>query len=287
MAQIDRRRRFIFRGNAAAIGGRIVHPENVILDSPVSCSLTVAGGRTGATGEKLQFGTSVSVDRAEVSAVGLFDDVAQHLALTHREITADAATTTTQVFADVQGVQVGVNPILRVRHLRGAIEGHSPRGSGAPAIPVLTGIVIEGVEIGGCALKVTPVSSFFQEHDTHAKVLSAADDPDGHPGALHHLLLRSEIHGAAVPAKGRLIESGGIIYGTVVAKVEWADPKNEYPGSKITDHTVRVPGFGKLVFGEILITDVSRRLTMLRLELGSPEQGDVALAEVETNGVWS
>jgi hypothetical protein len=32
---------------------------------------------------------------------------------------------------------------------------------------------------------------------------------------------------------------------------------------------------------------VSRRLTMLRLELGSPVGGAVACAEVETNGIWS
>jgi len=49
---------------------------------------------------------------------------------------------------------------------------------------------------------------------------------------------------------------------------------------------VYVPDFGKLVFGEILITALSRRLTLLRLELGSPEGGDVACAEVESNGIW-
>ena len=37
---------------------------------------------------------------------------------------------------------------------------------------------------------------------------------------------------------------------------------------------------------EIFITDVSRRLTMMRLQLGSPDGGMVAAAEVETNGSW-
>jgi hypothetical protein len=35
------RRRFIFRGNAAAIGGRIVRPTDLILDSIATSSLTV------------------------------------------------------------------------------------------------------------------------------------------------------------------------------------------------------------------------------------------------------
>ena len=45
---MDLRRRFIFHGNAAAIGGRIVRPADVMIDSPVSSSLTVVGGRTHA-----------------------------------------------------------------------------------------------------------------------------------------------------------------------------------------------------------------------------------------------
>jgi len=32
--------------------------------------------------------------------------------------------------------------------------------------------------------------------------------------------------------------------------------------------------------------DLERRLTLLRLELGSPEGGDVACGEVQSNGIW-
>ena len=42
-----------------------------------------------------------------------------------------------------------------------------------------------------------------------------------------------------------------------------------------------------MFFGELLVTDLSRRLTLLRLELGSPVGGAVAAAEVESNGTWS
>lgn len=282
---IDRRRRFVFRGNAAAVGGRFVYPKDVIIDSRVSCSLTVAGGRTHATGDDLSFG-SVVVGRADVSAEGLFDDVARHLALTNREVTADALTTTTKVHAKVEHVRVGVGPTLEVNRLRGELRARSPLGSGEPSIPVPDGIEVDGVEIGGYVLEVVPAPGVFQRHDTRAKLLRAADDPDNEPEVSRHLLMRSELQGVPVPAKGRLLQSSGTIYGTVVKPLRWANGR-EYPHSVIKDHTVYVPGFGKLVFGEILITDFSRRLTMLRLELGSPEKGDVAFAEVETNGVWT
>ena len=48
-----------------------------------------------------------------------------------------------------------------------------------------------------------------------------------------------------------------------------------------------VPDFGKIFFGELLIADMSRRLTMMRLDLGSPLGGSLACGEVQSNGTWS
>ena len=284
--KIDRRRRFIFRGNAAAVGGRIVHPEDVILDSHVASSLTVAGGTSRNTGTKIRYGNYVGIESAETLAKGLFDDVKQHLALTMREVTADALSTTTQVEAKVQGVRVGAaKPILTVRLLRAALHSKSPSASGEPSFPVAEA-QIEGVDIDGHVLEVdTSATAVFQRHDTKSKLLKAADDPrESEVG--HQLLLRSPLHGVELPPQGRLLQSQSMIYATVVKSIRWKDNK-EYPGSKIlANHILWVPGFGKLLFGELLISDLSRRLTMLRLELGSPQKGDVAMAEVETNGVW-
>jgi hypothetical protein len=47
---------------------------------------------------------------------------------------------------------------------------------------------------------------------------------------------------------------------------------------------VRVPGFGKIYFGELYVTGESRRLTMVRFQLGSDDGGEVVAAEGETNG---
>jgi hypothetical protein len=287
MTEIDRRRRFVFRGNAAAIGGRIVHPEDVILESQVASSLTVAGGRSRNAGTKIRYGNYVGVDSAETLAEGLFDDVKQHLALTRREVTADALSTTTRVHAKVEGLHVGAaKPKLTVRLLRAGLHSKSPGTSGEPSFPVAEAAV-EGVDIDGHVLKVDVSVAVFQRHDTRSKLLKAVDDPNEAEDVSRHLLLRSPIHGVAVSGKGRLLQSQSMIYATVVKSITWENPKDPYPGATITDHIVRVPGFGKLLFGELLITDLSRRLTMLRLELGSPEQGDVAVAEVETNGVWT
>ena len=48
-----------------------------------------------------------------------------------------------------------------------------------------------------------------------------------------------------------------------------------FPGAKIDEHSVIVPDFGTIFFGELLISAFERRLTMVRFELGSPLRGYV------------
>jgi len=291
MPDIDRRRRFIFRGNAAAIGGRIVRPDDLILESHVASSLTVAGGLSRNKGTELNFERNgrryVHIKSAETFAEGVYDDVKRHEDLTHRLVTADALTTTTNVWAEIKGLTAGLNPVLTIEHLKASFKAISPAASGEPAIRVEQA-TIEGVAIGGVPLIVKTVPSVFQEYDTHSKLLRALDDPALRPRLEPHLLLKSQLHGvdpAIMPPFGRLLRSPGIIYATVVESIKWGGTPPD-ARAKITDHTVYVPGFGKLVFGELLISDVERRMTLLRLELGSPEGGDVACGEVQSNGIW-
>jgi hypothetical protein len=97
--------------------------------------------------------------------------------------------------------------------------------------------------------------------------------------------MKSAFGGRPAPPTGHLNEGRAGIYATIVKSVRWdGEP---YPGAQIDNHVVTVPDFGRIFFGEILITAAARRLTMLRLELGSPHGGDVAFAEVDTNGTWS
>ena len=133
---------------------------------------------------------------------------------------------------------------------------------------------------------VTLAVPLFQRYDTRSKLLTAADDPQfvrriGWP-PVHEVGGRGKGRSDAAAAAPdlrhdlrhhRQRRSNG--------------PASRIPGATIEQHVVTVPDFGKIFFGELLITDLSRRLTMLRLELGSPIGGAVACAEVENNGSWS
>ena len=81
-----------------------------------------------------------------------------------------------------------------------------------------------------------------------------------------------------------LVQADGTIYASVVRQIRWKG--KPYPGATIDHHLVVVPNFGRIYFGEIFISVFSRRLTMLRLQLGSPVGGFAAFSEAESNGSW-
>jgi hypothetical protein len=51
-------------------------------------------------------------------------------------------------------------------------------------------------------------------------------------------------------------------------------------------HCVTIPDFGKIYIAELIVDSRSRRLNMLRFELGSPDEGDYAAGGVGGNGSW-
>jgi len=288
-ATMELRRRFIFRGNAAAIGGRIVRPTDVVIDSSTASSLTVCGGRSRARAASTKFGEWVSFAAAATSAEGVFDDVKQETELTFHRIPEDSLTTSTRVMADVTGLSIGDKPKLTIKGLHAAFSSKSSSASGEPSITLGSDTVVDGaaIENGGIVyglsldLAVTP----FQQYDTHSKLLTAVDDPQFVREWGDCLFMRQPVAGAAAPPVGRLHYGCGTIYATIVRSIRWTG--NPYPGASIDQHTVMVPNYGTIFFGELLITALSRRLTMLRVELGSPVGGFVACAEVENNGAWS
>ena len=290
---MELRRRYVFRGNAAAIGGRIVRPADTILDSVVASSLTVAGGRSRARAGPARFGEFVSFASAATSAEGLFDSLQGHIDRTFGKIPEDYLTMTTRVSADVTGLSIGSDkPKLTIKHLHASMTSKSPAGSGETSVVPGNDTVIEGVVIDGHVLTIELALPVFQQHDTMSKLLVAADNPQfvKDSGDLLYMTPTTAAAppttpGTAPPPPSRLQCCSGTIYATIVKSIEWAG--EPISGAVIDQNMVSIPDLGKLFFGELLITSESRRLTMLRAELGSPIGGDVACAEVDPDGTWS
>jgi hypothetical protein len=277
-------RRFVFRGNAAAFGGRIVRPDDIVLEMPGASSLPVTGGRSVSKIGRTRFKEFASFDSASTFAEGLFDDRQGAIAVSNHLLQEDALTTSTRVQAEIRKLVVGSKQRLSVERLAAELRAKSPAGSGEPRI-TLGDVMVEGVVIDGFKLRVEIERGVFQRYDTHAKLLTAADDEDFVRRHGKHLFMTTNLEERPAPPPGRLVPGCETIYATIVRTIEWDGPAD--PAAQIDHHSVVVKDFGRIFFGEILITSSSRRLTLMRLELGSDDGGSAGGPDVDINGSWS
>jgi hypothetical protein len=281
-------RRFIFRGNAAAYGGRIYRPKNVVITGGATSSLTVVGGVSTGQSRPVKFEGFVSIGSATTSAEAAFDNARQALALTHGKVKEEELTTTTKVGASVENIVIGDKQSLvvpkkaqlRVGRLAGSLTSYS--GKPGDEMPIQLGreTIIDGVEIDGVPLKIVLNTKVFQSFDTLSKLQAAASDPN-FIEETGDCLFRGASVAAGTSVTGR---SPDTLFGTIVKELRWA--KQVHPTATIDHHSITVPELGVVFFGEILITATSRRVTLLRVKMGSHAGGMFASSEIDTNGSW-
>jgi hypothetical protein len=280
---MDLTRRFVFRGNASAIAGQIYRPKTINVDvTGGASSLGVSGGRSQSKIGGASFGDIIRFGSAFTFAEGLFDDEKQAAAVTDHKGRQSQLRTTTTVTAETREISVGVKTKVSIKRVRGTLVSKSPSaGSGEPTIAPARDTTIQGVLIAGNALTVNLNVGFFQKYDTRSKVVAAADDRKRlgeHPA---HFVTGATIEGQSADRPG-LISRDGVIYATIVKELKWEGkpPTN----ARIDGHTVIVKDFGTVYFGEMLISEHERRLTMVRFELGSPDGGYCDFVDVGSNG---
>src|SRR5262252_6050687 len=101
---MDYRTRFVFHGNASAFGGRLVRPDDIVLESSGASSLPVTGGRCRGEVRGAQFGDVIAVGSATTSIEGLFDNYAHAVEVSHGRLHQTALTATTTATADVRDI---------------------------------------------------------------------------------------------------------------------------------------------------------------------------------------
>lgn len=283
---MELRRRFAFRGNAAAFGGRIVRPEDVVLEMPGASSLGIVGGRSvsNISSTPASFKGFVTFKSASTFAEGLFDDLKGLIALSNHQVQEESLKSSTRVKAEIRTLTVGQKQRLTAARLSAELLSQSPTGSGEPPIR-LGDVAVTGVKIDGFELKVELYTTIFNENDTRAKLLTSIDTPAFVKKHGPQLFIKSATtKGAAAPPAVNLVAGTESIYATIVKSITWKDKPN--PNAKIDQHSVIVKDFGIIYFGELYITSASRRLTMMRLELGSDEGGSAGGPDVDVNGGW-
>lgn len=60
-----------------------------------------------------------------------------------------------------------------------------------------------------------------------------------------------------------------------------------YRGEKVIEGSIlREPGLGTIYFGEAIVNEHNRRMTLVRVEMGSDPEGSALMASADPNGIW-
>lgn len=277
-------RRFVFHGHAAALSGRIVRVgegtkaklvKNAFIDLPAA-ALPAAGGRSSATLSRKQLTDAVvrsfvRFDSATVSSEGVFDDAKAHFEATLGKRAAAAPPgVMTRVSADVRGLDVGLKGHVHmiIKRVRGGFTSKKGAAGGETAIELTRDTGFDGNNV--------------RFVDAQGKAYNLVVDIERDVFHAHHTFSAL----TSTPGSSALRKADdGTIHGAIVKPLAWKG--REFPGSKVDADqpgAVSIPGFGRVFFGEIAIAPQMRRLTMVRVDLGSPIGGDFACADVMDNG---
>ncbi|MBS1858623.1 MAG: hypothetical protein JST11_24855 [Acidobacteria bacterium] len=266
---------YVFHASACAAAARIRRPKPMTMPAHGAAALPITGGESRADHptckwpEQPEAGAAhyLTFDSVLSHVNGDFEDAAQATAMTRGEVPVESLAALTGVTSEVRNVSV----MGRVTAARVVMKLQARSVTWEPSIRC-EGSVLEGVAVDGHPVSITLATDFFSQHDTLAKLGDACGTPthrhcffDGGEGARHGFVHRN-----------------GTGKATLVKEITWAGPA--HPNATIDGHCITIPDFGKVYFGELFVTAASRRLTMMRFQLGSPVGGEICLASGDTNG---
>jgi hypothetical protein len=254
-------RRFVFHGHACAYSGRLYRPKDIVIPAPAASALSVSGGRSAATGRSQRFDPYLSVGPAATMADAAFTNRKAAVAMTHGRVPEATLSASTVLSAEVSRIAAD-SKRLRVGLVRGGLVASSPTKRGQPPIRIARGSTITDVSIDGYGLAVILDLKRFEGADTFAALSRMSSKASGQVFERHE----------------------GLIYTTIVKQLKWKG--KPHPTAQLEGHCLYVPGFGRVYFGELTAEHSARRLTMLRLHLGSPISIRVGFSDVGANGSW-
>ena len=263
MANVSRR--FVFHGAASALSGRVYRPRPLagVVESPAASALTVAGGLSRAgVSKRLRVAPWLTIGGAATTAEGGFDDLKQAIEMTWHRVDEGALTTSTRVSAVITDLDLKLDPNrLTASTLRATLQGTSPKDQSGTPIRIGRDTDVKGLQIDGYPLTVVIDRNRFETADTFEKIVAGEPSP-----------------------AARRRRAGAVVLTTIVRELKWT--KKPHPTATITGNVVDVPEFGRMFLGEMVVTADARRLTLLRLELGSPTGIRIGFNDVHTDGSW-
>jgi hypothetical protein len=279
-------RQFHYHASANALSGVLTRPVQRVIEVQAGTSLPSTGGVGSSHVENFRVDEVVSFKRGYSQVSGSVKKE------NNKTIHTTHATTA------VEGLNIldVVTADRIVARLSSSFEEPLPGGPKPTEGKVLLiGSKFENLRIAGYPVDVEIDHELFLGLGTFSNIRDSWNQKDSKlrqmSGETHKAFGLEE---RVLPAE---LEPNAGMFGSIVKEVHFKDPgfgarhgEFKHPGvERLGRHAYYVVDFGKIFLGEILCQHGRKTLTMLRIELGSPNGGSFTVAEGSSNGwpPWS
>lgn len=292
-------RHFHFHASAHAFSGELTRPAQRIIPVQAGISLPSTGGVGAAHVENFRLDEVVSFSRGSAHVSGSIKE------------DKDKIIHTTHATATIEGLNI-LDMVTADRIVAHLSSSHEEGAKGREGEVLLVGSRFENLRLAGCPVDVELHHRLFLGLKTHEAIKRAWDARGSELRTLADETARALI-GKEAPDSLELHEA---LLCSIVKKVHFKEPgfgecpeqeedkeakkkkeeqrkeekkyKEEYPCpgvKRLGHHAYHIVDFGKIFLAEVLCQYGRKTLTMLRVQLGSPNGGGFTAVQADSNGL--
>ena len=270
---------FHFQGHALGVAGTMRLPFQEVIETQASSVLSTAGGYASAEVKDFRYRDILKFDRAQTLVTG------SRLADLEEEGSDPKRVHSTLIQAVVEGFDL-LGMVTADRIEAHIVSKHVSGGIGEPEVR-LKGTRFEGLKIGGNRIKVDLAVDELDAHPTHTTFRNGYS-----AGQFAGLFQMTEAQVNSCPdavkrflrypytkSPEELPAINGITNFSMVRTLEPEAKTDGYWG-----HVFYIKGFGTVRLGEINISALTRSVTMLQVDMGSPMEATFMASSGEDGG---
>jgi hypothetical protein len=275
-----------FHAAAIAFSGRIRRPAEITIAARASAALPPTGGevsRSESYGPNDPWGNNFSVE-ASVCVKGDYADLDRARTFTNGNHAANDVPMASSARVSLKNLKLtnaGPSSSLTLEipelavQLDSAFDRDEPRFALIP--PAFNGLLIRNGKTGAVdPIDVVVEAAPFNKEGRSRSELGRAYNDASFAGRFNKHLYEPAQPGPVGDALSRF-EVGGQLCCSLVTAITFRRRTTQ-------GHRLVIPDFGQIYFCEMYVGRWTRRLTLMRIHLGSPDGGEFALGDVQTDG---
>jgi hypothetical protein len=261
---------FVYHAQASSLGGVIRRPLHQLIDSSASSSLASIGGSHTSSSGKFAIPGVMSVESAFTHVTGSFDSRNNGHATLAKSV--------------VEGFRL--QEVVTADRIVAQYSSLYRVGADEPEIRPL-GTQFVNLRINGVPVEPRLRMDFHCRYSTYSSIRDAYQSDEQLRSSLDRVnywkRCKEELpeplrHLPFAQTGTTDFPEDGVVCCTLL------EEELEIPGAISHGPMIYIPDFGRIFLAEYQIRKKSRRLTMLRFDLGSPLEASISAGELEGNG---